>query len=113
MRTFVRVPRPRLTVPGRGSGLATMPDEDLVLFVRQSSCVSQSVDRVRPKFHHWRRRLLTLGITKIRPLLDGPGSPEEEQARSLLTLFMLQAASPRNQSIEHALRDLTGIRHAS
>lgn len=93
--------------------LVTMADEDFALFLRQSSCTPPSVDRVRRKFPQWRRRLLALGVTKIRPLLDGPGSPEEERARSLLTLFMLQAASPRNQSIEHPLRDLTGIRQTS
>jgi hypothetical protein len=90
-----------------------MPDEDFVLFVRQLSCVAQSVDRVTSDFHRWRRQLLKWGVTTIRPLLDGPGSPEEERTRNLLTLLILQAASPRNKAIEHALRDLTGIRQTS
>jgi hypothetical protein len=87
-----------------------MTDADFALFVRQSSCAPQSGERVAQYFHRWRRRLLSLGITTVRRLSDGPGSADEESARLHLTLLMLQAASPRNQSIEHPLRDLTGVR---
>jgi hypothetical protein len=87
-----------------------MTDEDFALFVIQSSCVPQSGERAARLFHRWRRRLLFLGVTTVRRLSDGPGTADEESARLQLTLLMLQAARPRTQSIEHPLRDRTGIR---
>jgi hypothetical protein len=87
-----------------------MNDDDFVLFLRLSGCVQQSIDRVLPDLERWRRRLLALGFTAVPGPGDGPGSADDERARLHLTLLMLQAASPRNQAIEHPLRDLTRVR---
>jgi hypothetical protein len=84
-------------------------DEDRIeFFAIRSGLVAQSLDALRPKFHRWVRRLHALGVTDI------PTSPLSGDARAvnLLSQFIRQAvpAPYRDRSIEHNLRNLTGIR---
>lgn len=75
-------------------------------FLLRSGWVAQSVDAVRPELPRWVLYLRKKGVTQV------PNSPltGEAHATNLLTLLARQGSKERDSTIEHELRNLTGVR---
>jgi hypothetical protein len=87
-----------------------MRHEDIRLYLRLAGWVQQSVAAVESDLDRWIRRLRARGISAIPPLGCVSCSPSEARAHNELNLLMLQAASKRDASLEHPMRNLTGVR---
>jgi hypothetical protein len=87
-------------------------DEELVeAYAVKSGLAPQSIDALRPDFPRWVRRLRSEGVTHT-PTAPWTTSLADIRASNLLCQFIRQAAPApyRDQTIEHNLRNLAGIR---
>jgi hypothetical protein len=87
---------------------AVITDAELEEFLYRSGMAPQSVEAYRPKFPRWTRHLTAAGIDHVPSPLST--SPADTMAVNELCLLARQGAKDRNASIEHNLRDVTGIR---
>jgi hypothetical protein len=82
----------------------------IVQYLYRSGWVAQSVQAVLPELPRWERRQPSRGITRVPTLPSRSWSSTESHAHNELNLLMKQASVIRNPSLEHQLRNLTGVR---
>ncbi len=83
--------------------------EDIVAYVWRQGLVRQSVERMLPEIPRWEQFLRVHGVTEI-PRRGHPWSPTRSRAENLLNLLIRQSAIERDSTLEHGLRNLTGVR---
>ena len=82
----------------------------IVQYLHRSGWVAQSVQAVLPELPRWERRLRDRGVMYVPLLPSRSWSWAESQAHNELNLLMRQASMIRDPSLEHQLRNLTGVR---
>ena len=86
--------------------LHTNMSDDIEAYMWRSGLVRQSVETIRPLLPRAERWLRSHGVGAV-PRRPGQGPA---RAENLLNLFIRQVAQVRDSQVEHALRNLTGIR---
>jgi hypothetical protein len=81
-----------------------VPDpERIESWLLASGLTAPSLAELRPQYPRWIARLREWGVDPIPAALTDDGS-------NLLLLLVRQAMPERNPSLEHDLRNLTGVR---
>jgi hypothetical protein len=85
--------------------------EAIVHNLHRSGWVAQAVQAVLPELPRWERRLRDRGIMYVsHRFRHGPGHGLSPKLFNELNLLMGQASTIRDPSLEHQLRNLTGVR---
>lgn len=75
-------------------------DEELVAYLLFRGVTQPSIDKVRPKFPRWRRRLTEMGVQSLEPLVPN----------KVMNLIINQESSVSDSATKHRLRNESGIR---